>query len=125
VPHEKTWRRKFEMQKYDEDIALNIDRKIMGEVPNKEYEDKICAYKVDQAQERRIPNEEHAKSVDLDNILQIKCPIVNKWKMKKENSKEEDQETFIAQNSNVDELSYTDSLVGLRDEELEYFSTLI
>jgi hypothetical protein len=81
---------KFEMKnkKYNENIAPEIDKKMMGEMPNKEYEHQSCAYKVDQAQERRIPKEEHDKSADLDNILQINCPLANKWKIQKENYKE-------------------------------------
>jgi hypothetical protein len=75
--------------------------------------------------ERRIPKEELDKSVDLDNILQINCPLDNKWKIQKENSKEEDEESSIAKNNNVDELSDTYSPVGLNDEELEEFSILI
>ena len=75
-------------KKDDKNIAPEIDKEMMGEMPNKEYEDQSCAYKVDKAQERRIPKEEHDKSGDLDNILQINCPLANKWKTQKENSKE-------------------------------------
>jgi hypothetical protein len=85
VPHWKIWRKKFEIQnkKDDENIAPDIDRKMISEFPNKEYKDHSCTYKVDQTQERRISKEEHDKSAYLDNILQINCRVANKWKMQK------------------------------------------
>jgi hypothetical protein len=38
--HGNIWRRKFEMKnkKYNENIAPEIDKKMMGEITNKEYE---------------------------------------------------------------------------------------
>ena len=48
--------------------------------------------------------------------MKINCPLANKWKMQKEKYKEENEKASIAQNNNVDELSDTDSPVGLSNE---------
>jgi hypothetical protein len=59
----KVWRRKSEVQskKDDEHIAPKIDkvdnRRMMGEVPNKECENQSFPYKVDQDHERRVLKE--------------------------------------------------------------------
>jgi hypothetical protein len=107
--YKKTWRRKSEVQskKDDEDIAPEIDevdnRRMMGEVPNKECENQSFSYEVDQAQERRVPKEEYDTFVDLDDVLQINNPLANERNMQKENSKEEDEEASIAQNNGDDD----------------------
>jgi hypothetical protein len=89
----KVWRRKSEVQNKEdeENIAPEIDevenRRMMGEVSNKECENQIFAYKMDQAQERRIPKSEYDTSVVLDDVLQINSSLANENKMQKENSK--------------------------------------
>ena len=57
--YKKIWRRKSKVQrkKNDEDIAPKINkiynRRMMVEVSNKVYGNKIYSYKVDQAQEKK------------------------------------------------------------------------
>ena len=119
---------KVQRKKDDEDIAPEIDkinnRRMRGEVSDKEYENQSYAYKVDQSQENKTPKEKCDTIAELDNVLQINYPLPNKWKMQKENSKEENEEASYTQNGNDYELSDTDPLTKLSDEELEEFSTL-
>jgi hypothetical protein len=59
---------------------------------------------VDQAQERRVTKREYDTIVDFDDVLQINNLLANERKMLKTNSKEEDEEDSIPQNSDDDEL---------------------
>jgi hypothetical protein len=85
----KVWRIKYEVQnkKYEEYIQHEIDevgnRRMMGEVPNKECENQSLAYKVDQAQERRVPKREYDTRVVLDDALQINSSLSNETKVQK------------------------------------------
>jgi hypothetical protein len=98
---------------------------MMGELPNKECENKSSSYEVDQALAKRVPKEEYDTIADIDNLLQINCSLSNGRKMQKENSKEEDEEVFVAQNSDDDdELPKADQPVELSDEYLERFLVL-
>jgi hypothetical protein len=114
--YKKIWRRKDKVKrkKNDEDIAPEINkidnRRMMGEVYDKVYGNKIYAYKVDQAQEKKNPKEKCDTIIELDKVLQINYPLPNKWKMQKENSKKKDKEAFVAQNNDDDELSIGDQL---------------
>jgi hypothetical protein len=93
----RIWKIKSELQskKDDEYIAPEIDevnnRRMVGKASNKEYKNQSFAYKVNQAQERRVSKEEYDTIVVLDDVLQINSPLANERKMEKENSKEEDE----------------------------------
>jgi hypothetical protein len=63
---------------------------------------------MNQGQERRVPKEEYDTIVVLDDVLQINSPLANERKIEKENSKEEDEEVFVTQNSDDDESSIVD-----------------
>ena len=117
ISDEKVWRRKYEIESKKNDLALEneeIDnKKMMGEFPNKECEIQRFEYEMDQYQERRVPKEEYDTIADPNNIMQINSPLVNERKMQKE----EDEETFGAQNSHDDdELSKENQSVELCDE---------
>jgi hypothetical protein len=129
--YKNIWRRKSKLQrkKDDEDIEPEIDkinnRRMMGEVSDKEYENQSYPYKVEQAQEKKTPKEKCDTSVKLDNVLQINYPFPNKWKMKKENSKEKDKEAYVGQNNDDDdELSIRNQPEELSDDDLGSFQTL-
>jgi hypothetical protein len=116
----KVWRRKSEVQNKEdeENIAPEIDevenRRMMGEVSNKECENQSFSYKVDQAQERRIPKREYDTSVVLDDVLQINSSLANEKKMQKEDSKEKNEEVFVTQNNDDDD----ESSIAYQPEEL-------
>jgi hypothetical protein len=129
--YKKIWRRKAKVQrkKNDEDIAPEIDKidnkRMMGKVSDKTYENQSYAYKVDQAQENKTPKEKSDTITELDNVLQVDYPLPNKWKMKKENSQDKDKEAFVAQNSDDDdEISRGDQPEELSDDDLGNFQTL-
>ena len=87
--YKKIWRIKAIVQrkKNDEDIAPKINkidnRRMMGEVSDKEQGNQSYLYKLEQAQEKKNPKENCDTSVKLDNVLQINYPLPNKWKMQK------------------------------------------
>jgi hypothetical protein len=87
--NKKIWKRKSKVQskKDDEYIAPEIDevnnRRIVGKASNKEYKNESFAYKVNQAQERRVPKEKYDTIVGLDDVLQINSPLANERKMEK------------------------------------------
>jgi hypothetical protein len=129
--NKKIWKRKSEVQskKDDEYIAPEIDevnsRRMVGKTSNKEYKNQSFAYKMNQAQERRIPKEEYDTIVVLDDVLQINSPLANERKIEKENSKEEDEEVFVTQNSDDDdEYSIVDQPEELSDDDLRSFPML-
>jgi hypothetical protein len=129
--YKKIWRRKDKVQRKENDevIASEIDKidnkRMMGEVSNKVYENQSYAYKVDQAQEKKTPKEKCDTIAKLNNVLQINYPLPNKWKLQKENSEEKDKEAFVAQNSDDDdEISKGDQPEELSDDVLGNFQTL-
>ena len=87
--NKKVWKRKYEvhMKKNDKDIAPEMDkidnRRMMGEVFDKVYENQSYAYEVDQDQEKKNPKEKCDTIAELDNVLQINYSLPNKWKMQK------------------------------------------
>jgi hypothetical protein len=85
ISDEKVWGIKYEIESKKDDLAFEneeiYNKKIIGEVPNKECEIHIFEYEMDQTQERRVPKEEDDTIVDLDDIMQIKSTLTNKRKM--------------------------------------------
>jgi hypothetical protein len=125
------WKRKSKVQsnKDDEYIAPEIDevnnRRMVGKDFNNEYKNQMFAYKVNQAQERRVPKEEYDTIVVLDDVLQINNPLANERKMEKENSKEEYEEVYVTQNSDDDdESSIVEKPEELSDDDLRSFPML-
>jgi hypothetical protein len=79
---------------------------MVGKTSNKEYNNKIYAYKVDQTRDKKTTKEKYDTIPELDKVIQVDYPLPNKWKIKKENSQNKDKEAFGAQNSdNNDESS--------------------
>jgi hypothetical protein len=99
--NKKIWKKKFEVQskKDDEYIAPEIDevnnKRMVGKASNKEYKKQIFAYKVNQAQEMRVPKEEYDTIVVLDDVLQINSPLANEIKMEKKIIKKKMKKFFL------------------------------
>jgi hypothetical protein len=118
ISHEKVWRRKSEIESKKDDLASEneeIDnKKMMGEVPNKECEIHRFEYEMDQTQERRVPKEEDDTIADPDDIMQIKSTLTNKRKMQTKNPKEENEEVSLTQNNDDND----ESSIAYQPEEL-------
>ena len=99
---------------------------MVGKASNKEYKNHFFAYKVNQAQERRVPKEKYDTLVVLDDVLQINSPLANKRKMEKENYNREDEELFVTQNSHDNnESSIIDQPEELSDDDFIIYPMLI
>jgi hypothetical protein len=118
ISHEKVWRRKYEIESKKDDLAPEneeIDnKKMMGEVPNKECEIQRFEYEMDQTQERRVPKEEYDTIADPDDIMQIKSTLTNERKMQTKNPKEENEEVSLTQNNDDND----ESSIAYQPEEL-------
>jgi plasmid replication initiation protein len=128
--NKKTWKRKSEVpnKKDDETIAPEIDelnnRRLVGKTSNKEYNNQIYAYKVDQTQDMKTPKEKYDNS-KIDNVIQEAYPLPNKWKLIEEYSQDKDKEASSAHNSDVDDESPTiEQQEELSDYYLRIFSNL-
>ena len=117
------WRRKYEIEIKKDDLAHEneeIDNnKMMGEVPNKEFEIQRFEYEMDQTQERIFPKEEYDTIAYPDDIMKIKNTLTNDRKMQTKNPKEENEEVSLTQNNDDnDESSIAYQPEELRNENL-------